>query len=177
VDEDLLDRARGAGARLQAAERDALLARADYHAAIRRLHLSGATLREIAAALALSHQRVQQIVNAAGGSWWTRAWRTRKLGPEAVCTWCARSPSEVSKLIAGPKVFVCDRCAAAAAATLSRDRAAAPFSGRKTRGLVPRCAFCGKGPSTTHAVAVAGPGAICADCAAACREILEGSGA
>ena len=61
---DLLERARAAGGVLDEAERRALLARGEYHAAVRRLHLAGGSLREIAQALSLSHQRVQQIRRA-----------------------------------------------------------------------------------------------------------------
>ena len=68
IDENLLQQAKAAGGRLADAEREALLSRADYHTAIRRRHLGGASLREIAPALSLSHQRVQQVVSAAGGS-------------------------------------------------------------------------------------------------------------
>jgi hypothetical protein len=73
--QELLDKARAAGAELVEAERRVLTTRSDYHTAVRRLHLAGAPLREIADALSLSHQRVQQIVNVSGGSWWRRAWR------------------------------------------------------------------------------------------------------
>src|SRR2546425_707069 len=82
------------GARFAEAERQALLARGDYHTVVRRLHLGGGSLREIAQALGLSHQRVQQIVKGAGGSWWQRVWRTRMVGRDAVCTFCDRSSSE-----------------------------------------------------------------------------------
>ena len=101
LDPQLLDQARRHGAAVDRRRTPALLARADYHTAIRRLHLAGGPLREIAQALSLSHQRVQQIVSGAGGTWWRRAWRRRTIGPDAVCTWCGRPPSEVAKLIAG----------------------------------------------------------------------------
>src|SRR6185295_4059690 len=114
LDPHQLDRARAAGVIWEDAERQALLARAEYHIAVRRLHLAGASLRDVAAALSLSHQRVQQIVQDAGGSWWSRAWRGRASRPDAVCTWCARPPSAVPQLIAGPKVYICDRCLAGA---------------------------------------------------------------
>ena len=68
LDEELLKKALTAGARLSEAERQALMARADYHTMIRRMHLGGGSLREIAQALSISHQRVQQIVKEAGGS-------------------------------------------------------------------------------------------------------------
>jgi hypothetical protein len=51
--------------RLIESEREAEPVRADFHCAIRRLHLRGASLREIASALGMSHQRVH-IVEGAG---------------------------------------------------------------------------------------------------------------
>src|SRR5438067_11516290 len=110
LDDQMLKIAQREAARFAESEREALLARADYHTAIRRLHLAGGSLREIADALSLSHQRVQQIVEGAGGSWWTRVWRTRNVTADLVCTWCDRPQSEVSKLIAGPNVFICESC-------------------------------------------------------------------
>jgi hypothetical protein len=110
IDEEQLKKAQVAGERMAEAERQAVVARADYHTAIRRLHLAGASFRELAHELGLSHQRVQQIVEAAGGSWWQRVWRTRVAYRDAVCTFCERPPSEVSKLVAGPNVYICDGC-------------------------------------------------------------------
>jgi hypothetical protein len=161
-----LEQARAAGTRLAEAERTALLARADYHTAIRRLHLAGASLREIADALSLSHQRVQQVVTAAGGSWW-QVWRRRATARDAVCTWCERPPSEVSKLIAGPKVYICESCIAAA------ERALTSASRGATRH---RCSFCRKRGSESNSLAI-GPANICADCLTVCREILNGRAA
>lgn len=164
----LLEQARRTGARLADAERDVLLARADHHTAIRRLHLAGASLREIAQALSLSHQRVQQIVDAAGGSWW-QVWRRRGTTVDAVCSWCERPPGEVEELIAGPKVFICDRCTAAAERALG---AAGTRGGlqRLERGV--RCDFCRKRASAARPV-VAGRRNVCAECLRVCREILD----
>ena len=161
--------ARAAGERLSQAERDALLARGDYHTAVRRLHLSSGSLREIAAALAISHQRVQQIVSAAGGSWWRRVWRGRRLPIDSVCTWCGRPPAEVDKLIAGPRVYICDRCVHAA------EHTRAPFArtGVKKGG---RCAFCSKRGDSTRTLVAAAEGNICSECLRVCSEILEASG-
>lgn len=170
---NLLEQARAAGARLAEAERAALLARADYHTAIRRLHLAGAPLREIASGLALSHQRVQQIVSAAGGSWW-QVWR-RRGARDAVCTWCERPPAEVAKLIAGPKVYICDDCVQAAERTITGKPARAGLTRVEGRGRK-RCSFCRKKAASDRPL-VAGPANVCADCLRVCREILDSTAA
>jgi ClpX C4-type zinc finger len=178
LDPELVEKARTASVRLAQAERDALLSRADYHTAVRRLHLAGGSLREIAETLSISHQRVQQIVSSAGGTWWSRVWSTRRVGPDAVCTWCGRPPAEVAKLIAGPRVYICDACVEAGEQTLAGARpAAGPFTEVKTRGVGSRCSFCGKRAGHDRPV-VSGPaGRVCRDCLQTCREILDGRAA
>jgi hypothetical protein len=171
---ELLEKARTAGTQLEEAERQALLSRAEYHTAVRRLHLAGGSLREIAQALSLSHQRVQQIVSGAGGSWWRRVWRTRNIRPDAVCTWCGRPPSEVSKLIAGPNVFICDSCVGSAERRARGRAAAGPFAQIKKRSVAMRCAFCGKWPNEERSLITAPAGHVCTDCLRVCREILKG---
>jgi hypothetical protein len=172
IDPGLLERARAAGDRLAEAERQAFLARADYHTAIRRMHLAGGSLREVAQALSLSHQRVQQIVRAAGGSWWM-VWKSRRAARDPVCTWCGRPPAEVSKLIAGPKVFICDACVEAAERGMSGADGATGGSRRPaTAGTRPRCAFCRKRANETRRI-VTGAASVCSECLAVCREILD----
>jgi ClpX C4-type zinc finger/Sigma-70, region 4 len=175
LDPRLCDQARTAAAALAEAERQVLVVRTDYHTAIRRLHLAGASLREIADALSLSHQRVQQIVDGAGGSWWKRVWRTRNVTADLVCTWCDRPSREVSKLIAGPNVFICESCIEAA----ERAMRGIPGPGLKRAavGTRRRCAFCRKrsGPRRT---VVIGPAAdVCEECLRVCRQILDGRAA
>lgn len=62
LDEAILGEAKQSRDRLLELEHDAGKARIDYHYAIQRLHAAGGSLREIADALGLSHQRVHQIV-------------------------------------------------------------------------------------------------------------------
>ena len=164
IESTLLKKAKDAGAELQEAERQAVVAQAEYHTAIRRLHLGGASLREIGDALSLSHQRVQQIVSAAGGSWW-RAWKRRNVKPDAVCTWCDKPPSEVSKLIAGPTVFICDSCI----------RDAERAIGTAKRGSKARCSFCQKRSDDKRTV-LTGPANVCSECLGMCREIVNSRG-
>jgi|SRR4051812_38458394 hypothetical protein len=171
LDGELLDKARSARAVLDEAERRALVSRADYHTAIRRLHLAGGALREIADTLSLSHQRVQQIVSGAGGTWWTRMWRGRNIKPDAVCTWCGRPPAEVAKLIAGPRVYICDACVTAAERTAAGRRA----NGFRhvTKSMTLRCSFCRRRANTLRTIVTAEAGPICTECLRTCREILD----
>ena len=161
--------ARRCGTALSEAEHGALLARAEYHTAVRRLHLAGGSLREIAEALSLSHQRIQQIVESSGGSWWRRAWRNRGTRHDAICTWCGRPPSEVAKLVAGPDIYICDACVRDAADALAVMRRA----GGKLKSARSRCSFCRKSASATRTV-IPGPNAsVCDECLALCREFMQ----
>jgi hypothetical protein len=172
---DLLERARAARADVTEADRRALLSRAEYHTAIRRLHLAGGSVREVAEALSISHQRVQQIVQAAGGTWWGRMWRTRTVRPDAVCTWCGRPPSEVAKLIAGPRVYICDACIAAAERAALGRETGGRFSLEMRASIRRRCSFCGRTAGKDRPVLSAPRGHVCGACLQMCRQIADSS--
>jgi hypothetical protein len=173
ISPELLEKARTAGTGLSAAERQVQLARADYHAIVRRMHLAGASLREIAEALEMSHQRVQQIVSVAGGTWWRRVWRTRNRKGDLICTWCVRASSEVSKLIAGPNVFICDSCVEAAEGALSSAAGKTGSLRTARRGEKGRCSFCGKRQDEQRALVLGPVANVCDACLKTCREILS----
>jgi hypothetical protein len=165
MNSELLAEVRQAQERLIDAERDVEVARAEFHRAVRRLHLQGSSLRELAAGLGLSHQRVHQIVEEAGGS---RRWmrirdggqsqnqsqnrsqtgHSRTHHPQLSCTFCGKPQNQVRKLIAGPGVFICGGCV-----TLARHVIADRVTVTTERGpihVVPeqqpraQCNFCGK---------------------------------
>lgn len=169
----LLKKTREAGDRLARAELEVDAARKEYHALVRRMHLAGAPMREIAQALELSHQRVQQMVNGAGGSWWRRVWRSRNARGKLTCTFCERSQDDVARLIAGPKVFICDACVAAAEQAMSGSLPAATAAVLVLAGenAKVRCSFCGK-QRTAERPLVKGRGNVCGECLDACRQIL-----
>jgi hypothetical protein len=176
INEQLLQKARAAGARLADAEHQVQLARAEYHATVRRLHLAGGSLREVAQALELSHQRVQQMVDGAGGSWWQRVWRARNIRKNLSCTFCGRHQDRAARLIAGPKVFICDACVVLAEQSLAGSSAAVhdalALAGENARA---RCSFCGKRRATDRPL-LTGPAAnICGECLCVCRHILTDS--
>jgi hypothetical protein len=174
VDSDLLNEAKIAEADLIEAEHAADVMRAEFHRAVRRLHLDGASLREIATALGLSHQRVHQIVEAAGGSRrWRKSVKTPRPGP---CSFCGRTAEKVKTLIAGPGVYICDRCIpmasqAIAAGELARSSATA-IAPVAAEAIAEKCSFCGKRRYQVPGLAAAHSARICAGCLALCGEIV-----
>jgi ClpX C4-type zinc finger len=178
IDAGLLRQAKAAESRVIDAEHSTEVARADFHRAVRRLQLDGASLREIAAALGLSHQRVHQIVETAGG---TRRWRKgggRTPGP-FICSFCCRPHPTPEKLVAGPGVYICETCVTTAAGLVSTGSAAtAPAAAIELvaeQARAERCSFCGKRRHQVPAMASAAGPRICAECLSLCQEILAES--
>ena len=171
LDADLLNQAKTTEARAIDAEYRAVFARAEFHQAVRRLQLAGASLREIADALGLSHQRVHQIVAGAGGS---RRWRHRQTatGELQSCSFCGRDQTRVKTLVAGPGVFVCGGCISRAHTALATGKAIVTpeVTIRQVRddARAERCSWCGKRRYEVPAMASAGGDRICAECLRLC---------
>lgn len=197
VDQELLAAARASQERVIDSERAVDLARAEFRHCVRKLHLAGASLREIGDALNLSHQRVHQLVEEAGGSgrgW--RSWTARGDQPKRgalSCSFCGKAQKEVRKLIAGPGyVAVCGTCVSKAAQVLQTGRADAtrlsaitalplPAGADATAAPAARCSFCGKGRHQVSGLAMAAGTTtagvrICDECLALCREIVADEG-
>jgi len=190
LDSGLLGQARAAEARVIDTERDAEVARAEFHRAVRRLQLAVGSLREIAQALGLSHQRVHQIVEATGGS---RNWRRSQAGSGELlsCSFCGKHQKQVKKLIAGPNVYICNGCIdqvhtvlAASDQTATTPIATIQHVGGENRE--DRCSFCGKSRHRVEAMAAAvgvtlpgikgsksGTPRICSECLGLCDEIVS----
>jgi len=179
VDENLLAEASAAASRVTELEDRLEGARAEYRRAVRRLHLAGASMREVAEALGMSHQRVHQIIEDGGPRRWRRR---RRQEPTAgrVCSFCRRQQRQVRKLVAGPGVYICDPCIMAAVGVTASGRPA------KDPALQPvaanselLCSFCGKARIQVQAL-VSGPAheeqgvpTICDECLGLCGEILS----
>src|SRR5258707_179169 len=182
MDEELLTAARRAQEQLIEAGHAADVAKADFHRAVRPLHLSGASLREVATALQLSPQRVPQIVEPAGGG---RRWGGRgQVPPGLACSFCGRPQRKTRKLVAGPGIYICGKCVEMAEAVIRTGMAAETALGplQSVPGDMrrQRCGFCGKHRHQVTGLAVSignpagkppGDAAIRSECLTLCREI------
>jgi hypothetical protein len=165
LEDHLLLQARDACDRLARSQQAMDDARTDYHQAIRRLHLAGGSLRDIAEALEVSYQRVHQIIQGTGG---LPDWRLRKKSGDLACSFCGASPADAAKLIAGPGVAICEGCVG-----LSRQAGSSPAE-RAGAVLTPvtagECSFCGASPGALVAGAA---GRICVSCVDFCDEAIS----
>ena len=50
---------------------------------------------------------------------------------ERRCSFCGKSEDEVSKLVAGPKVYICDECVAIAVRIMKEDSSSDAPNGKK----------------------------------------------
>lgn len=146
LDQELVREAMRAKEELAVAEHAAYRAKANYHQAIRRLHAAGGSLRDIAEAFRMSHQRVHQIIVEVAEA--TRRRREAQVlsGPVGPCSFCGRPRDVCAKLIVGPEVFICDRCVMQATrlAACSAVEGQAEGSLRlEPPGSQARCSFCG----------------------------------
>ena len=191
LDQELVREAERAKEQLAVSQHAAYRAKVDYHQAIRRLHVAGGSLREIAEALRLSHQRVHQIIGEAAEPTRRRRWRREPqvlAGPVGPCSFCGRPREVCAKLIAGPGVFICDRCVVQATRLAAGARVEGQADGAmrlEPPGSETKCSFCGKeARKVRHLVAsgLAVPAGkfgdlprICDKCRDLCLEILAES--
>jgi hypothetical protein len=188
MDQELVREAEGAKEHLAVSQHAAHRAKVGYHQAIRRLHAAGGSLREIAEALRMSHQRVHQIIEEAAEPT-RRRWRREVQllsGPVGPCSFCGHPRDVCARLIAGPGVFICDRCVVQAtrlaAGSVVDDLRAEGSMRLEPPGSQAECSFCGlEARKARHLVAggLAVPAGkvgdlprICDKCRDLCLEIL-----
>lgn len=179
VDQTLLAEASAAAGRVTELEDQLAGAKAEYRRRVRRLHLAGASMREVAEALGISHQRIHQIINDGGVRRWRRR-RAEETTAQRICSFCGREQRQVRKLVAGPGVYICDPCIMAAVGVTASGRAAKDpkLQPVPASSQVP-CSFCGKTRVEVQAL-VSAPGndgleasTICSECLGLCGEILS----
>ena len=187
LDQELVRKAERAKEQLAVAQHAAYRAKVDYHQSIHRLHAAGGSLREIAEVLRLSHQRVHQIIDEAADPT-RRRWRRepqRLPGPVGPCSFCGRPRDVCAKLIAGPGVFICDRCVIQAtrlAAGPAVEGQAEGVMRLEPPGSQANCSFCGNEARKVRHLVASGLSVpagkfgdlprICDNCRDLCLEIL-----
>ncbi len=164
MDEVLLRAAREAQAALLERDYEADRTRLTFQHAVRRLHASGATLREMAQALHVSHQRIHQIVEGAEGK------LVLKTAHAVVaCSFCQRDKNMTDMLVAGPGgIFVCDQCIAASATALAAQ--ASSETVQVVAGTA--CSFCGRATVSTARPGNA-PVGVCQECVTVAQQIVR----
>ena len=193
LDKDVLHDVNTARNCLEALEDQTYEARAAFHQTIRRLHATGGSMREIAGALGMSHQRVHQIIGTDGivevesstiadvsplpapvsvpvsGA-------VAVTGGEDACSFCKAPRRELDKLLAAPgPVFICDNCVKLANLAVQQ-RSAAGFRSVPVDDDA-TCSFCGNASAVGGVMAEADTGSprICARCAETCRKLVLGN--
>jgi hypothetical protein len=190
LDPELVRQAERAREQLAVAQHAAYRAKVDYHQAIHRLHTAGGSLREIAQALRMSHQRVHQIIDEAAEPTRPRPWRRRRArqrlsGPAGPCSFCGRPRDVCAKLIVGPEVFICDRCVIQATRLAAGPAVEGQAEGSmrlEPPGAQARCSFCNLEARKVRYLVASGlsvpagkfgePPRICDTCRDLCLEIL-----
>jgi ClpX C4-type zinc finger len=146
LDQELVREAARAKEELAVAEHATYRAKVHYHQAIRRLHAAGGSLREIAEAFRISHQRVHQIINEAAEAARRRRESQVLSGPVGPCSFCGRPRDVCAKLIAGPEVFICDRCVMQTTRLAAGSAVEGQAEGSlrlEPPGSQAKCSFCG----------------------------------
>ncbi|MBW3614902.1 MAG: hypothetical protein KY439_06270 [Actinobacteria bacterium] len=180
LDEAILRDVQTARENLEQLEDATYEARACFHQAIRRLHGAGGSMREIATALGLSHQRVHQIVGEDGiveleaaSTELTplpTAGAVVTTGQQDRCSFCAAGRSQLDQFLAAPGgVFICGGCVVEASRVVQGGSSAtlAPADAGAT------CTFC-RNDTTMGPGASSGEVNICASCVATCERMLTG---
>ena len=91
------------------------------------------------------------------------------------CSFCNKSQRHVRKLIAGPRVQICDECVDICLDVLNEEKESVPsraVDGRAERSLVLLCALCRIPTAFDESLAVPNRGVLCAGCAAAFETAL-----
>jgi ClpX C4-type zinc finger len=96
------------------------------------------------------------------------------------CSFCLKRQEDVTKLIAGPTVFICDECVAICVDILADDarvqsRDSNPREPRSTRPLVSQpgeCSLCHTPTDQEGLLAIENRGSLCGGCADAVEDAL-----
>lgn len=153
LDPERLIAARAAAAALAETEREVERRRRDFRSRLKALHEGGASLRDMASALALSHQRIHQLVKGDEGE----EAQPAAAGERKSCCLCGEA--EVNSRP------TCMRCAGEAKRLLAGEGLGPDSAlrlGRRHQRV--HCGGCGRRPEAGESFPWGRAGAICQDC-------------
>lgn len=165
---------RAARARVDELERALELARVSYHESVRSMHQAGASLRELAGGLGISHQRIHQIVGTGATGSAAPAEAPRLPGALTVCDYCGTERHDDLQFVPGPGVGICEGCVNAGESAIDggyRGQSGVFFS-RVDPNAKEHCAFCKKSARQVNRLVIADENAVCDECLGRCRTIL-----
>jgi ClpX C4-type zinc finger len=166
------------------AEVDRVLA--DLRGQVGQLHAAGGSPEEIATAVGLGERQVREMLEpGTAGAAATQVEADSAAGQRQpppggwgrlACSFCGTLQHEAGRLIAGPGVAICDRCAVVALDLLVEgrsDRADLRLIGGDPRDRT-RCSFCGKRARRVGGLVAGAAGVhICGECLDLCADILR----
>jgi len=108
--------------------------------------------------------------------------------PVLRCSFCNKSQRDVKKLIAGPKIYICDECVGICLDIIREDRILDPGSQARPESeeaavlndppleVRPvRCGFCGAVRPVEFCLPIQNRGWLCGGCLDAVKEVLDAS--
>jgi ATP-dependent protease Clp ATPase subunit len=90
---------------------------------------------------------------------------------DLACTFCGLPKGEVSKLVAGPGVFICGDCVAFAEQVVHDAQAISPDRAERGRNTM-ACSFCAKPAAEVDRLVVGPDVRICDQCVRLCVEVI-----
>lgn len=88
------------------------------------------------------------------------------------CSFCDKKQADVSKLIAGPAVYICTECVGDCASALTTGAPTETITIISDKSAEDRCSFCGKKPAEVAGIVGVQEARICNQCLKICGEIL-----
>jgi hypothetical protein len=88
------------------------------------------------------------------------------------CSFCGKSQDDVRKLIAGPKVYICDECVDLCNGILEREPDTAPGTSASPQPIA-TCALCKLPKDVAELRLVADKSALCVECIDAVRAVID----
>ncbi len=89
------------------------------------------------------------------------------------CSFCSKKQNEVSKLIAGPAVYVCNECVGDCNDAIANAEPSGSITIVVDQTAEARCSFCGRKPDEVERIVGVPTARVCNECLKICKEILS----